>query len=446
MRFSYYAGNLSMSRDLAWGRYYEYDHQLESISWRHQQYSSSSSTILPHGMGRSYGDSCLNHENILLETRALNRLISFDTKTGVLCCEAGVTLEEVIAFALPKGWFLPVTPGTKFVTLGGAIANDVHGKNHHLNGTFGGHVEGFELLRSSGKRLYCSPDENREYFEATIGGLGLTGLITKVSLKLMPVNNIFLCVEEIQYSNLEGFFALSEASKDWQYTVAWIDSLAQGKNLGRGIFIRANHAPSQMITKVAWPKSGKKATVPFSFPNIALNKLSVSLFNQCYWRKNLRRAKSYLGYYDPFFYPLDTIHHWNRIYGKRGFLQYQFVVPLGDGEAIEKILGLIAQSGQGSFLTVLKIFGDVASPGMLSFPMPGVTFALDFPNRGQSTLVLLDALDKEVLKYGGRVYPAKDARMSGAAFREFYPEHERFAKFIDPKFSSSFWRRVMQDN
>ncbi len=434
-----------MSRDLAWGRYFNYPHRMKHIHWRNEPLPITKGSTLPYGMGRSYGDSCLNGNNTLLDTRLLKRFISFDKASGIICCEAGVTLEEIIRFALPKGWFLPVTPGTKFVTLGGAIANDVHGKNHHINGSFGCHVKEFKLTRSNNQQLYCSPTENEALFSATIGGLGLTGLITEVTLQLMPVDNALLCIEEIQYDNFEAFLALNEASKDWEYTVAWVDSLASGTNLGRGIFIRARHAPAQiqnMSTRLNGQR--KKLSVPFSFPNISLNKLSIGLFNQVYWRKNLKRKKRYIGDYDAFFYPLDAIHHWNRIYGNRGFLQYQFVVPFESEHATREILSAISKSQGGSFLTVLKVFGDISSPGLLSFPCPGITFALDFPNRGQTTLNLLESFDRLVLKFGGKVYPAKDARMSGNAFKAFYPNYGEFKHFIDPAFSSSFWRRVME--
>lgn len=401
--------------------------------------------VLPYGLGRSYGDSCLNHGGVLLATPRMDHLLGFDPRTGLLRCEAGVSLAEILRVFVPRGWFLPVTPGTKHVTVGGAIANDVHGKNHHKAGTFGRHVTRFELLRSDGARRTCSPSENADLFRATIGGLGLTGLVTWAEFRLQPVPSGFIDAESIRTETLDGFFDLSAASeRTHDYTVTWIDSLARGRSLGRGLFLQGNHAPAR--PGEATPAPGReRIPFPFDAPGFALNALTVGAFNALYSRKQLGKRASKRMPYDPFFYPLDAIAGWNRMYGKRGFFQYQCWVPFSDGPgAVRAILEESAAARQASFLTVLKTFGDAPSPGMLSFPRKGVTVALDYPNRGPKTLDLLERLDGLVRKAGGRVYPAKDARMSPASFQAYFPEWKEFSQHVDPAFSSSFWRRVTQ--
>ncbi|EDY17262.1 FAD linked oxidase domain protein [Chthoniobacter flavus Ellin428] len=398
--------------------------------------------MLPFGLGRSYGDSCLNDGGDLLVTEELKHLLAFDAERGMMRCEAGVTLDELLRFIVPRGWFLPVTPGTKFITVGGAIANDIHGKNHHRAGTFGCHVTKFELLRSTGERLICSPTENTAQFAATIGGLGLTGLITWAEFQLLRIENSMIDVEELQFANLDEFFAISaESDADFAYTVSWVDCLAEGPSLGRGIFMRGNHARGDSLSHRLHrpPRLG----VPVEFPDFALNQYSIQAFNTLYYAKALEAFSRKIVHYDPFFYPLDAVNHWNRIYGRRGFFQYQFVIPFsGDRKVIREIFQRIAASGQGSFLAVLKTFGERRSPGMLSFPAPGLTLALDFANQGWETLSLFNELDQVVLATGGRIYPAKDARMPARVFQECYPRWEEFRQYIDPAFSSSFWRRV----
>ncbi len=400
-------------------------------------------SFLPRGMGRSYGDSCLNEDAHLLLTRSLDHLMEFDPNTGLLRAEAGVTFEEILDFAVAKGFFLPVTPGTKFVTLGGAIANDVHGKNHHVDGNISHHLLQFELLRSNGERLICSQTSNEDMFYATIGGLGLTGLITWAEIKLRPIQNPFITQEVVKTTGLSDFFALSkDPKKEWTYTVSWLDCLARKEQVGRGLYIRGNHAKAE-FTKASIKGPGSKKSVPFDFPSFALSGPTVKAFNLLYYNKQLSRQTAGMTHYDPFFYPLDAIHDWNRIYGKRGFLQWQCVVPFSDGQdAIKEILGSISKSGQGSFLSVLKTFGDIPSLGLMSFPRPGVTLALDFPNTGEKLYRLLDRLDDVTKAAKGSVYVAKDARMSKENFRAFYPRLQDFSRFVDPKFSSSFWRRV----
>lgn len=428
----------------SWGRYPQADQMVIAISDRHAAIPASAGSVLPHGNGRSYGDSCLNDGGALLHARPMNRFIAFDPQTGVLECEAGVLLSEILDLVVPQGWFLPVTPGTKFVTVGGAIANDVHGKNHHRAGTFGRHVLALELLRSEGSRRRCSLDEHPEWFAATIGGLGLTGLVTRATIQLRRVAGPWMSGEAHRFKDLDGFFRLSQASdRDYEYTVAWIDCASEGKALGRGIFTRANHAPAHPDSRPKAPSL--RLRVPVTPPISLINPLSLRAFNTLYYHRQRERVNHLTMHYEPHFYPLDGIGDWNRIYGPRGFMQYQCVVPPArSADCIETLLKTIAASGEGSFLAVLKQFGDIPSPGMLSFPRPGATLALDFPNRGTRTLNLLDRLDDIVAGAGGAVYPAKDARMPGRHFKHYFPAWESFSRYIDPRFSSSFWRRVME--
>jgi len=395
--------------------------------------------LLAHGLGRSYGDVCLNDGGALLLTSGMDRFIAFDRSSGVLRCEAGITLRQVLSLIVPQGWFLPVTPGTREVTLGGAIANDVHGKNHHAAGSFGHHIRQFELVRSTGERLLCSEQKNTDLFAATIGGLGLTGLITWVEIQLIPIANAFMEVETTRFSNLDAFWAINaQAESAWPYTVAWIDCLASGARQGRGVFMAGQHAAPQPEL-AAWKESHR--AVPFDPPLSLVNGLSLRTFNQLYWH----RAKNgrTLSHYVPYFYPLDAISHWNRIYGRKGVYQYQCVLPpsvMQDG--IRELLKRIARSGQGSFLAVLKTFGHRPSVGWMSFARPGATLALDFPNRGEDTLALFRELDAVVREAQGAIYPAKDARMPPDLFRSGFPQWERFANVVDPGFHSNFWRRM----
>ncbi len=434
---------MSESRYRSWGGYPKAQHEIHTLHWLSDKWPNhSGKPLLPFGNGRSYGDSCLNNEGILLDARGLDHFIHFDTETGILRCEAGVLLSEILELIVPKGWFLPVTPGTKFITVGGAIANDVHGKNHHRNGTFGKFVTQFELQRSDDTRLNCSPAENKEMFEATIGGLGLTGMVLWAELQLQKIHTPYMNIESIRFANLDEFFELSEESNNlFEYTVAWIDCLAKDKALGRGFFMRANHATELSSDPPRAP--GRKLPFPVELPFSLLNSYTLKAFNSLYYNKQFLRRWQGTQHYDPFFYPLDGVNHWNRMYGKEGFVQYQCVVPHEHGkEAIRNILNEISRARSGSFLSVLKVFGDIKSPGMLSFPKPGITLALDFPNRHKNTFELLDNLDILLKNAGGRLYPAKDARMSAENFKYFYPNWEKFSQYIDPRFSSSFWRRV----
>jgi FAD/FMN-containing dehydrogenase len=396
--------------------------------------------MLPYGNGRSYGDVCQNAHGTLLGTRALDRFIGFDDASGVLECEAGVLLSEINQTFVPRGWFPHVTPGTAFVTVGGAIANDVHGKNHHRAGTFSHHLLGFELLRSDGQVLQCTSSQNREWFAASIGGLGLTGLIRRARLQLRRVGGPAIAGDSQRFDSLDDFFALSAASdRDYEYTVAWLDCASRDARLGRGVFMRGNHVPGA-LPGTAVPR---QSSLPFTPPVSPINGFTVRAFNELYFRRPSAQTPYARWDYQSFLYPLDRILEWNRIYGPRGFFQYQCVLPERESRAVlPEMLQRIAASGQGSFLTVLKQFGDRPSLGLLSFARPGVTLALDFPNRGEATLRLLDALDALTRAAGGAVYPAKDARMAPQAFQQYFPAWQKFTQYIDPKFSSSFWRRV----
>ena len=394
---------------------------------------------------------CLNEGGLLLDTGGLDRFVAFNPRTGQLEVQAGVSLAEILACVCRpdrdgSAWFPPVTPGTRWVSIGGALANDVHGKNHHRHGSFGCHVPAFTLLRSDGRILRCSTTENEELYRATIGGLGLTGLILTVDLQLRRVPGLMLLAEDIRFGSLDEFYGLAaESEAAWEYTVAWIDCLAQGRGLGRGIFSRANHIPGPIGPTA--PIATRWA-VPFALPVTPMNRLTLSLFNAIYWRKlRLRQHMLRVVPYATSLFPLDAVGGWNRLYGSQGFYQYQCVLPPATArDGIGELLESVARAGEGSFLAILKTMGQQSSTGLLAFSREGTTLTLDFPNRGASTLALLDGLDAITLRAGGRVYPAKDGRMSPAMFAAGYPELARFRRSIDPAFSSSFWRRVAGSN
>lgn len=427
-----------MNKGTSWGRWPRCTQRVLGLSNRFEPLPGGDS-LLPHGNGRSYGDVCLNDGGALLLTRGLDRFIAFDSATGVIECEAGVLLSEIIDLVLPSGWFPPVTPGTCLVTVGGAIANDVHGKNHHRLGSFSHHVLEFELLRSNGESLLCTPDQNRDWFAATIGGMGLTGLIRRARFQLRRVPGMWLRGDNLRFSGIEEFLTLSRTSDpDYEYTVAWVDCTAAGVRRGRGVFTRGNHSHDS-----GRPPQAPVLRMPFTPPVSLVNGITLNAFNRLYFHRPAAGVRDALWHYRPFFYPLDGIGDWNRIYGPKGFFQYQCVIPHAEAElALREMLRRIGRSGMGSFLAVLKTFGPLPSLGMMSFPRPGVTLALDFPNGGQPTLSLLESLDEITRSAGGAVYPAKDARMSAASFKHYFPAWERFSEFVDPRFSSSFWRRV----
>lgn len=397
--------------------------------------------VLCYGKGKSYGDVCLNEDGTIIDTSYLNHIISFDKVTGTIKCEAGITLKDILEFIVPKGWFLPVTPGTKFITLGGAVANDVHGKNHHAAGTFGMHITQLELLKSDGNTYRCTPNENKELFAATIAGLGLTGIIKTVEFKLIPIETPYMYVESIKFNNLDAFFDLNEESeKLFPYTVSWVDCSTRGKSMGKGIYMRGRHALKSEVDKQFEMKDG---ALPFPIEASFINNLTVKAFNKLFYAKQFRKLTTHIIPFEPYFYPLDMIDGWEKSYGKKGFLQHQFVLPYKNcKENMRLIFEEIVNSGMSSFLTVLKSFGDAVSPGMLSFPKKGITLAIDYRMEGNKTLELLDRIDKIVAENNGRLYPGKDARMNREHFHQFYPNFNEFLKYKDSNFTSSFYRRI----
>lgn len=426
----------------SWGRLSAHLHRVESLSDPQgiEALLSIDGLGLPLGMGRSYGDVCLNPGGTLWLTTAMDRFCSFDERTGRLEVEAGVLLREIQRFFIPRGWMLPVTPGTQMVTVGGAIANDVHGKNHLLHGSFGDHVLKIHLARTDGERQVLTPDQNPDAFRATVGGLGLTGLITAAEIQLKPVSSPWLHAETLSFKGLESFFELTEASESgWEHTVSWIDCLSGTKT--RGLFMRANSAPAGTNGRY---RKDRKLKIPVVPPVSLVNALTLRPFNEAYFRLGQVKEARQLVHYVPFFYPLDNLMDWNRMYGPKGFYQYQSVVPREAGlEATKAMLQTISRSGEGSFLAVLKTFGEREAPGLLSFPRSGITLALDFPNRGDRTHRLLERLDAIVRESRGTLYSAKDARMPRDIFEMGYPLLETFTKYRDPGISSAFSRRLM---
>ena len=424
----------------SWGRLGYFEHEVIALSDRHQVISQLKSNPIgiARGMGRSYGDVCLNPNGVLWKTTGLDRFISLDENSGNLVCEAGVLLRDIQRLVIARGWILPVTPGTQLVTVGGAIANDVHGKNHHGSGSFGDHINSLKLIRTDGSIIICAPNLLPDWFAATVGGFGLTGVITEVEIQLRRVTGPWLSTETIPYGNLNEFFQLADASEaDWEHTVSWIDCVAKG---GRGLFMRAN--PTDSVEHQE-PKA-RKLTMPFVPPISLINKLTLRPFNTVYFNLKKRQAGISVAHYESFFYPLDNLLEWNRMYGPKGFYQYQCVVPRSVGhDAVQAMLKEISCSGEGSFLAVLKTFGNRQALGMMSFPQPGVTLALDFPNLDERTLKLFERLDTIVRESGGKLYLAKDARMPRDLFEAGYPRLAEFLKYRDPGMSSALSRRLI---
>lgn len=432
-----------------WGRYPSVDassHTFDSDEeLRRVVEKLPAGQSIARGLGRSYGDSSLS-EN-LLSTRRFNRLISFDDVTGELVCESGVSLDEILDIFVPRGWFVPVTPGTRFVTVGGAIASDVHGKNHHREGSFSNHVLWLDLLLTDGSVKRCSHSENRELFLATCAGYGLTGVILRAAIRLKKIETAYIRERAIKTKNLDEVLDAFDEHAGWTYSVAWIDCLAGGKSLGRSILMLGEHATKDEAHGIASPLgtgSRRELAVPFDFSGFFLNSMTVRAFNAVYYGK--ASSREHLVRYEPYFYPLDGVHNWSRIYGKRGFVQYQFVVRKEGGkEALKKILERTAERGLGSFLAVLKLFGSEDGP-YLTFAKEGYTLALDFPVT-TGLFRELDELDAVVREHGGRLYMTKDARMSPAMLRAGYPRLDQFrgvrAK-VDPgrRFDSLQRRRL----
>ncbi len=394
---------------------------------------------LAAGLGRSYGDSGLFSDGRLILTSRLDRFISFDG-AGLLRAQAGLSLGALLEFAVLRGWFLPVTPGTKHVTLGGALANDVHGKNHTRAGAFGRHVKGFTLLRSDRGVVEVTPTSEPALFAATIGGLGLTGIVLDATLQLSPITSAYLEVERLPVGDLDDLFALNSSSlPHYEQTVAWIDGTRRGSRTGLGVFERANWTEAGGLTV----HDERSVSISAPAPRFALNALAVGTFNRAYRAVQLRNRQISQMHYSSLFYRLDLVENWNKLYGRAGFFQYQCVVPLDYGrDAIGEMLDTASRSSECSPLVVLKTFGDLSSPGMLSFPREGYTLALDFVNRGPATLNLLTRLDDIVRSAGGALYPAKDGRMPRSMFDFSYPQLERFLSLRDPACGSDFAQRM----
>ena len=432
-----------------WGNYPEVAAKLYTFTEVEEARAllSHINRAISRGNGRCYGDSALA-ENII-STLRYNKFLAFDPQNGLLCCQAGVTLSDILEVIVPRGWFLPVTPGTKLITIGGAIASDVHGKNQHKDGTFCEYVVQLELMLANGELVTCSRNENTELFFSTCGGMGLSGLILNVMIRLKPIETAYIRQETIRARSLDHLMDLFEASAGWTHSMAWIDCLTQGQDMGRGILMRGEHARLGELTTAAQRqrpliiKPRRKLNVPFALPNFTLNRFTVRAFNYLYYHHHPDRPVTRLVDYDVFFYPLDAIANWNRIYGKRGFTQYQFILPRSAGRAgLANLLRTIAGSGAGSFLAVLKLYGP--QYGYLPFAMEGYSLALDFPITS-GLFDLLNELDKMVLAYGGRLYLTKDARMSREMFLAGYPQAELFIEKVS-QFNPDAKFRSLQSN
>lgn len=419
-----------MNKEIAnWSNYPK--RYVEFKSWRGGKVEPLGKKYIARGMGRCYGDAAI--ADLTFSTLDHNLIIQFDSETGEITCQSGVTFKELLDIFVPRGWFLPVTPGTKFITVGGALASDVHGKNHHLEGCFGDQVTEITLFTPKGELITCSPLVNPEVFNATRGGMGLTGIIDTVTFRLKPIETSYIKQCQIKAKNLEEIFSLFEKHKDATYSMAWIDCLKGGKSFGRSIMMYGEHAifdelPTKMKKNPLRINKGKELSMPVNLPGFVLNKLSIKAFNWLYYHKNIKKVQEGFVHYDGFFYPLDSILHWNRMYGKSGFVQYQFVLPLENSkEGLTEILSKIRSKGWGSFLAVLKLFGKQDS--LISFPMEGYTLALDFPIK-KGLFKFLDELDHIVVARGGRIYLTKDARMGDGVFSKSYPRVNEFKAII----------------
>lgn len=431
-----------------WGRYPPTDQVGRRPAWEREIGPSFDSAVaefehtLAYGNGRSYGDTCIAAPEHAIDMRGLDRFIETDWDSGIVRAQAGLLLGELIRIALPRGWFPPVTPGTQFVTLGGAVANDVHGKNHHHAGTFGHYVTRMGLSRTDTGYQELTRESAPRLFAATVGGLGLTGIITWVELRLKPIAGDRLATRTSRFRCHEEFLELSsERDVDNEYSVAWIDCLAPKSQLGRGLLTTANHEPGGTLK----PARPGYRTIPMTPPVSLVTRATARLFNLITYHRPRRLDVRASQDYDSFFYPLDRIHHWNRIYGRSGFQQFQCLLPEeNSAPALRELLELVRASRTGSFLAVLKRCEDWPAAGMLSFPRGGISLALDFPQQGWHTDRLLANLDCVVEEAGGRLYPAKDAHMAGSFFRSTYPAWEAVERLRDPGIMSKFWKRVTQ--
>ena len=435
-----------------WGRYPVLDCRLEKLR-RCEDLPGilePGGTLIARGNGRSYGDAALNPD-LTLSMLQMDRMQAFDTETGVLTCEAGVLLADVLETFVPRGWLPPVVPGTRFVTIGGMVAADVHGKNHHRDGSFGAHVESITLA-AEGEIRVCSRTENAEVFRATLGGMGLTGVILSASFRLRPIETAFVMQEVLPTRDLDETMASFEDSPDWPWSVAWIDCLARGGKLGRGLVSRGtsiarNDLPASFASSPLRPATPSRWTIPGDAPASLLNRFSLGLLNGLYHRWGRAHAGTRPVHFEPFFFPLDRIGAWNRLYGRRGFVQHQCVLPVDESRAgIAALLECVAASRQCAFLASLKLLGPEGE-GLMSFPLEGYTLALDIPMR-PGTLEVLNALDEIAHAHGGRVYLAKDAGCTPERLREGYPRCSAFESIRaglargEHKFASGLSRRL----
>jgi FAD/FMN-containing dehydrogenase len=432
-----------------WGRYPAAEAVLVKPGSLDEVTIPPDQTLICRGEGRSYGDAAISGEGVVLLTTALDRLIQFDASTGIVVAEAGMTIAEILDHFVPLGWFPPVTPGTKQVSLGGAVAADVHGKNHHRDGSIGDHILELEMVLADGSRVRCSPRTQSDLFWATVGGMGLTGVIATVTLRLRPIDTASMIVQHSKAPDLDAAFRwFEDDGNDDQYTVAWIDCLSRGTRMGRAVAMRGHHAAAGELGATGLSRRRTRTLrLPVECPSFTVNPYTVALFNELYYAVQGRKTKPFLADFDAFFYPLDALANWNRLYGRRGFLQYQFVVPGADAfNGVRRVLERVTERRCAIFLAVLKKFGS-GNPAPLSFPSSGYTLALDLPMTGAGTLRLLDELDDIVLSRGGRVYLAKDARLAPETFKRMYPrleEWRRVKESVDPagRFSSNLSRRV----
>ncbi len=401
--------------------------------------------LIARGNGRCYGDASLN-ENIV-SCLSFNKFLFFDKANGVIEVQAGVLLDDILKVIVPSGWFLPVTPGTKFISIAGAVASDVHGKNHHVDGSFSNHIISMSIMLADGQVVSCSSSYNSDLFWATCGGMGLSGIILTVRFSLKPIKSSFISKTTIRAQSLDEILDLFEEKKESTYSVAWIDCLKGGKNFGRSLLMMGEHYDNNEERKLKQPfklHAEPRLSIPFHFSGFVLNKYSIKLFNTMYYHKTIAKTKESTSHYDGFFYPLDGILSWNKMYGKKGFAQYQFVIPMKERKGLELILKKIQERGMGSFLAVLKVFGE--QNDLISFPMKGYTLALDFAINDK-LFSFLDELDQMVLDYGGRIYLTKDSRMSKDVFWKGYPRAKEFVEIIkkynpDSKINSMLSKRL----
>jgi decaprenylphospho-beta-D-ribofuranose 2-oxidase len=430
-----------------WGLYPTVDTHAERAHYRSDLLRAAQGPpTLAQGNCRSYGDACL-YERVV-STLPLRHLLEFDSANGLLRAQAGCTLDKIIGYILPRGFFLPVTPGTKFPTLGGCLAADVHGKNHHSEGSIAAFVVDIDLVLADGGQITCSRTEHADVFWATLGGMGLTGLIYAATLRLKKISSAYMRTRTIKTQNFDELCQVFEQTQnEYTYSVAWIDCLATGRKLGRSLLMLGEHASA---AEAPANEPFKKhldggPSVPFFLPSIALNRLSMQAFNTLYYHRQLSRQRDAIAHYNPYFYPLDFVQHWNRIYGRRGFLQYQFVVPFAGGrELMADILNRIAQRGTASFLAVLKTLG-AQGEGLLSFPMPGYTLALDIPLHDRGIIPFLQEINREIVRVGGRIYLAKDAILDREDFEAMYPQLDEFKRIKRTCDPNNHFRSVQSD-